>query len=151
MIQQQDLIAVLARQIQIVRDQYDGQPSLPIQPLNDTSNIQLMMEIQKCRGFIQQQDLRFLHQRPGNHRPLSFPTRHFGHQAISEMCNIKLFHGVLCHRPILGIFPMPSSPTLMMRRPAHQHHLGDGKGKHLKRFLRHERHALGHVQLGKAR
>ncbi len=74
----QQPIGILTGQVQVMRDQQQGQP-LPIrQPAQERADVDLMRQIQKRGRFIQQQDLRRLRQRAGDEAALPSITSSTG-------------------------------------------------------------------------
>ena len=80
-------MAEAGRIIQIMHDHDNGYPCFLIKPRNQFHKLQLVMNIQKSRRFIKQQDFRFLRQ--GHRQPGALPFTagksadtfmpHFGH------------------------------------------------------------------------
>ena len=79
-LQHQNSIAVLARKIQVVGDEHHGQAAFLFQPAHNRADFNLVLDIEKRGGLIQQEDLGRLRQGPGNHATLAFTARKIHHR-----------------------------------------------------------------------
>src|SRR6478609_12200312 len=70
-VQQQQPVAILTGEIQIMRNPDDGQTLFAIHAPQTAADLNLMVEVQKRRGLIQEQDAWLLRQRPRDHNALA--------------------------------------------------------------------------------
>src|SRR3974377_1362067 len=74
-VNQGDLTGKGLGQIEIMGDNYRGQPLFAIQVQEQFLHLGAAMGVQVARGFIRQEDFRLEHQGPGHRHPLLFPSR----------------------------------------------------------------------------
>ncbi len=150
---EQEPIASLRRQVEVVGHHHHREPSLRGQPAQQGQHLQLMVQVQKRRRLIQQQHPGFLDQGARDHGPLPFAARHLVQAPTRQMRDLQLGHhaiGQLQFLPRLPVDRAKSPGRRVVRKAPHQDQLGDRVGKELQRILRHQRHGARDHRLRQA-
>ncbi|MDQ5988766.1 MAG: hypothetical protein CSYNP_04527 [Syntrophus sp. SKADARSKE-3] len=116
LIEQNDPIAVQGSQIYVMGDGDDGHARLPVKSSHEIKKCDLMVEIEKSRGFVQKKNLRFLCQSAGDHYPLSLTPAQSGHGPVRKGQDIRLGHSPSCDVQIILRFEPEQAD---MGRPSH--------------------------------
>ena len=117
--QHHQVIAVLARQVEIVHHHHRRQPPLRGQTACQVQDLDLVVDIEMSRRFIQQQHIRPLRQRAGDHAPLPLAPRQRRDRPIRQHRCVRKLHTL----PRDLVIPRPFDPEArQVWRSAHQHH-----------------------------
>ncbi|MEK6717730.1 MAG: hypothetical protein AABZ16_09595 [candidate division NC10 bacterium] len=137
--QEQQPVAVLGRQVKIVRDQDRGPLALSVVAQQDLQDDPLVPEVQVRRRLIQQQDRGLLGQGPGDGDELPLAPGQLVHPAGRQIRDARGLQGGLGHGPVPIAFPR-APPGV--RIAAHQHDLGHAEREGHVKLLRDHRHPL---------
>jgi hypothetical protein len=141
-IQRVDPIAVRRGQIQVVEHREHGLALLPGQPPDQPQQAHHVREIEVGRRFVEHQDRRVLCQRLGEDDSLALATRQAPHEAIAQVLDVGLAHGLTDAGPILA---PGTAPWRTMGRPPQQDHLQDGEFEGGSHILGHDGHSPGRL------
>ncbi len=142
--QQQHLVGIAQRQVQVVQHHDHAQAIAAGALAHQGHGMVLVLQVQRGRGFIQQQPAaaglrlplrRDLRQRPRQLHPGTLPARQRGQRALRQARHAGGLHAVLHDGRLVrrGVLAVGVTP--------HFHHLLHGEGKRQLRVLVHHRHA----------
>ena len=111
-IHHQHVISHLRHHTQVMRDQNDRRPELRLQIRKQVQDLRLHRHIQRRRRLIGDQQIRVVHQRHRDHRPLPHPTRELVRKLIEPLRRLRNPHPAQhVHRPRPGL--PPPGPRMM--------------------------------------
>ena len=96
-------------QIQLMQGHHHSQPLLPHQVFQNIQQLQLVVDVQKGGGLIQQDHIRLLAQRPGQQHPLALAVADLGEGQLRQFPGVHLGQGVFNNGPILR--PQQAQPS----------------------------------------
>src|SRR5213594_2570401 len=150
-VQQEQPIAVLGGEVQIVRNKDNGQPILGVQAPEDRADIELVAQVEEDGRLVEQQDPGCLRQRTGDDGPLAFPIGDLADRPTGQRQDLHSLLRLLRESDISRRFPPESretASTLLVWEPPHQHRFHDGKGKQELALLRNQRNGPSNLRLG---
>ncbi len=114
-------------------DQQNGHPPLPVQAPEEPGNLGLIAQVQVRRGFVENQEARFLGKSPGQNRALTLAAAQTLERDGGQVQHPGRRHGLTGDREILRAF---EEAARSMRVAPHQDELLDA--------VRERRRLLGH-------
>jgi len=128
-----------------MRNMEDRESFLEIQPPDQLVDLHLMIDVQVGSGLIEQDDLGFLGQGPGDQDPLPLPLAQLPKSPLSQTGHIREGHGLMGHIQVLLLFPAEAG---QVRRPSHEDDLPHSERKRNLHGLRHHGDLPGHLRPG---
>src|SRR6266850_2546497 len=135
--EQQQPIAQLGGQVEIVRDEQDRHPALAVQSPQQRRRLRLVAQVEMRGGLVEHEEPRLLSQRPREQRALTLAARELLERQRRQRQRLGGRHGGARRR---GVFRVLEEAARCVRVAAHEHELLDGERKWPRRFLRHHRH-----------
>src|SRR5438876_4005093 len=135
--QQQQAVAELGGQVEIVRDEQDRHAALAVQPPQQRRRLGLVAQVEMRGGLVEHEQPRLLGQRPREQRPLALAPRELLERQRSQCERLRRRHGRPRGGDVGGVL---EEAARRVRVTAHQHELFDRERKGPRRLLRHHRH-----------
>ena len=98
----EDKVGKLLREVDLVQGHEDGDVFCADKIFEDGQEFQLMADIEKGGGLVQDQDFRVLTDRPGEQDPLALAVADLCEIPVSEIGDLREGHGLLYDFPIPG-------------------------------------------------
>ncbi|KAF0189924.1 MAG: hypothetical protein FD168_222 [Desulfobulbaceae bacterium] len=100
----------------------DGEHGDPVgQLFEDLEKLEMGGRVDIGGGFIEEQDLRFTDQGPGNENALALTAGQAVEGAIGQIIHRQFGHGLMGDAPVFGAIP----PQAHGAGPSHEHHIHD--------------------------
>ncbi len=123
-------------EVHVMRGHDNGQSLLPVEIEDALQEIDLVMDVQGGRGFVEKDDLRLLGQGPGDENPLSLSAGEFIDGPFRERKGVGPFHGPSCDLQVPLAF---EHEMAQIGRPSHQDDLHDTEREEGMGLLRDDR------------
>ena len=93
-------VAVVRGQVQVMKDA--DHCDIPGETPDDVEDLDLVADIEVRGRFVEEQDLRFLRERPGDEHPLPLAAADLVDGRSREMCDVCKVHGAVADLPVPG-------------------------------------------------
>src|SRR5206468_2299674 len=135
--QQQQAVAQLGGQVQVVRDEQDRHAALAVQAPQQRRRLRLVAQVEMRGGLVEHEEPRLLGQRPREQGALALAARELLERQRSQRERLRRRHGGARGGDVGGVL---EEAARRVRVTAHQHELLDRERKGPRRLLRHHRH-----------
>ena len=99
-VEQEELVHLVGHDVDVMRDEQDGQAALTVEFGQEGVELFLGGEIHARRRFVQDEDPGVAGERPGDHHSLPFAAREVVDELVAEPAHFGDFHGRLHRLPV---------------------------------------------------
>ena len=137
---EQEPVAELGREPEIVRDEHDGEARLAAEPAQEAGALGLVAQVEVRRRLVEDQQPGLLGQGPGQHHPLALAPAQPVQERPAQVEHADRLHGPAGRRPILVALEEAARGPW---EAAHEHQLLDRVREAVRDVLRHHRDLAG--------